>query len=121
MDLEKTGINPYPSNGGIDPNSARQFRREVEQEYRAEIRQLREESRQKDLEIHRLDSEVQKLRAEMESDREKNAPALAAAKTWAEASNVGQKIIVTLTSIIVLIGLLISAYESVRQWVSNHH
>lgn len=119
MELGKTGINP--SSYGRDPDSARQYRREVEQEYRAEIRQLREESRQKDLEIHRLDSELKKLRTDIEYDREKNRRALEAATAWAEASSTGKKVMAIIIGILMLIGGIASTYEHFKQWLSSHN
>jgi hypothetical protein len=68
-----------------DPDSARQFKREVEQEYRAEIRQLREESAAKDRVILLLQSDFIQMKTEFRLYQEANQKPLAAAQAMASA------------------------------------
>lgn len=50
-----------PDRRAEDPDSAHQFRQEVEREYRAEIRQLREEAHEKDRKIDELQTEITQI------------------------------------------------------------
>lgn len=102
-----------------DPDSSRQFRREVEREYRAEIRQLREESAAKDRMIILLQAEFVQLKTEFHSYQEANQKPLEAAQAMAEASRTMQKMMAVLVAILMAIGGAAASIEAVRKWWGN--
>ena len=102
-----------------EPDSARNFRREVEREYRAEIRQLREESASKDRVILLLQSEFVQLRSEFQQYRESNVKPLEAAQAMAEASRTMQKAMAILVAILMAIGGTAASIEAFRKWMGN--
>jgi hypothetical protein len=102
-----------------EPDSARQFRQEVEREYRAEIRQLREESASKDRVILMLQSEFVQLRTEFQSYKEANQKPLEAAQAMAEASRTMQKAMAILVAILMAIGGTAASIEAFRKWMGN--
>jgi len=61
ISLEKEMSSNRRSEYRDEPDSARQFRREIEREYRAEIRQLRDDSTAKDRVMLMLQAELVQL------------------------------------------------------------
>lgn len=108
-----------PNRRAADPDSSRQFRREIEREYRAEIRQLREESAAKDRVILMLQSEFVQLSAEFHSYKEANTKPLEAAQAMAEASRTMQKAMAILVAILMAIGGTAASIEAFRKWMGN--
>lgn len=102
-----------------EPNSARQFRQEVEREYRAEIRQLREESAAKDRVILLLQSEFVQLKTEFHQYQEMNQKPLEAAQAMAEASRTMQKAMAVLIAVLMAIGGTAASIEAFRKWMGN--
>jgi hypothetical protein len=102
-----------------EPDSARQFKQEVEREYRAEIRQLREESAEKDKLILILQSEFVQLRTEFQQYRDANQKPLEAAQAMAEASRTMQKAMATLIAIMMAIGGTAASIEAFRKWMGH--
>lgn len=102
-----------------DPDSSRQFRREIEREYRAEIRQLREESAAKDRVILMLQSEFVQLRTEFMQYKETNTKPLEAAQAMAEASRTMQKAMAVLVAVLMAIGGTAASIEAFRKWMGN--
>lgn len=102
-----------------DPNSARQFRQEVEREYRAEIRQLREESDQKDLKIERLEARLIAVEARFESYKQANEPTLNAASVIVNAGVVFKWMIVGIIGITSAIGGIAVVMEASQKWFSK--
>lgn len=102
-----------------EPDSARQFKIDVEREYRAEIRQLREESAAKDRIILLLQSEFVQLKSEFHSYREQNAKPLEAAQAMAEASRTMQKAMAVLIAVLMAIGGTAASIEAFRKWMGN--
>ena len=96
----------------VEPNSAREFRREVEREYRAEIRQLREEETRKDLEIAELKAEISTIR-EWQNSKEK---VLLAAEQIVSAGTVFKWIIGSIIGTTMLIGGVSASIEIIRAW-----
>lgn len=120
LSLEKEMTNRRSGRDRRDePDSARQFKQEVEREYRAEIRQLREESAAKDRIILLLQSEFVQLRSEFVQYRDANTKPLEAAQTLAEASRTMQKAMAILVTILVAIGGLAASIEALRKWVGS--
>jgi len=108
-----------PNRRKDDPDSSRNFRREVEREYRAEIRQLREESAAKDRVILLLQSEFVQLRSEFVQYKEANTKPLEAAQAMAEASRTMQKAMAVLVAVLMAIGGTAASIEAFRKWVGN--
>lgn len=104
---------------GGEPDSSRQFRREVEREYRAEIRQLREESAAKDRMIILLQAEFVQLKTEFHSYQEANQKPLEVAQAMAEASRTMQKMMAVLVAILMAIGGTAASIEAFRKWWGN--
>lgn len=102
-----------------EPDSARQFKQEVEREYRAEIRQLREESAAKDRIILLLQSEFVQLRSEFIQYRDANQKPLEAAQAMAEASRTMQKAMAVLIAVLMAIGGTAASIEAFRKWMGN--
>lgn len=102
-----------------EPDSAREFKRDIEREYRAEIRQLREESAAKDRVILLLQSEFVQLRTEFTQYREANQKPLEAAQAMAEASRTMQKAMAILVAILMAIGGTAASIEAFRKWMGN--
>lgn len=102
-----------------DPDSSRQFKREIEREYRAEIRQLREESAAKDRVILLLQSEFVQLRTEFMQYRDANQKPLEAAQAMAEASRTMQKAMAILVAVLMAIGGTAASIEAFRKWMGN--
>lgn len=95
-----------------EPSSARQFRLEVEREYRAEIRQLREEETHKDLEIAELKAEIAKI-TEWQKSKEK---VLLAADQIVSAGTAFKWIIGAIIGTTMLIGGISASIEIIRSW-----
>jgi hypothetical protein len=104
---------------GEDANSARQFRQEVEREYRAEIRQLREESDQKTVEITRLEARLANVEARFESYRDSNCETLNAAKMIVNAGMVFRWAIIGIVGITAAIGGISAAMETIKSWLQR--
>lgn len=102
-----------------EPDSARQFKQEVEREYRAEIRQLREESAAKDKLILMLQSEFVQLRAEFQQYRDANQKPLEAAQAMAEAGRTTQRFMAIFLAIVIAIGGIAGSIETIRKWMGH--
>jgi len=102
-----------------EPDSARQFKQEVEREYRAEIRQLREESSAKDRLILKLQGEFVQLRTEFIQYQEANRKPLEAAQAMSEASRTMQKAMAIIIAILMTIGGTAASIEAFRKWMGN--
>ena len=102
-----------------DPDSSREFKREIEREYRAEIRQLREESAAKDRVILMLQSEFVQLKTEFHQYQETNQKPLEAAQAMAEASRTMQKAMAVLIAVLMAIGGTAASIEALRKWMGN--
>lgn len=102
-----------------DPDSSRQFRREIEREYRAEIRQLREESAAKDRVILLLQADFIQMKTEFRSYQEANQKPLEAAQAMAEASRTVQKGMAILIAILMAIGGTAASIEAFKKWWGN--
>lgn len=102
-----------------DPDSARQFKREVEQEYRAEIRQLREESAAKDRVILLLQADFIQMKTEFRLYQEANQKPLEAAQAMAEASRTVQKGMAILIALLMAIGGTAASIEAFKKWWGN--
>lgn len=102
-----------------DPDSSRQFRREIEREYRAEIRQLREESAAKDRVILLLQADFIQMKTEFRSYQEANQKPLEAAQAMAEASRTVQKAMAILIAILMAIGGTAASIEAFKKWWGN--
>ena len=102
--------------GGVidrrEPSSARQFRLEVEREYRAEIRQLREEETAKDVEIAELKADIAALK-EWQKSKEK---ILLAADQIVSAGTAFKWIIGAIIGATMLIGGISASIEIIRAW-----
>ncbi len=96
----------------VEPNSAREFRREVEREYRAEIRQLREEENDKDMQISELKAELSMIR-EWQRDKEET---LQAAKIIVHAGTALKFTIMILIGVTAAIGGIAASMEAFRAW-----
>jgi hypothetical protein len=95
-----------------DSDSARNFRREVEREYRAELRQLRDENHGKDIEISALKAEIAGIREWMKGNDE----TLTAAKMIVSAGLVFRYVIIGIVGITAAIGGMAAAMETLRAW-----
>lgn len=98
-----------------NPDSMRNFRREIEREYRAEIRQLREESAHKDLEIAHLRADIAAVREWMTGHNE----TLTAAKMIVHAGMVFRWGIIAIVGITAAIGGISAATETIRSWLQK--
>lgn len=96
----------------VEPNSARQFRLDVEREYRAEIRQLREEETAKAVQISELKAELAMIR-EWQHDKEET---LAAAKIIVHAGTALKITIMILIGVTAAIGGIAASMEAFRTW-----
>jgi chromosome segregation ATPase len=96
-----------------DPDSARNFKQEVEREYRAEIRQLRDESAEKSLEISVLRAEIAEIRSYLKTQE----PTLTAATMIVQAGMVFRYLIVAIVGITAAIGGISAMVEAFKQWV----
>jgi hypothetical protein len=96
----------------VEPNSARQFRQDVEREYRAEIRQLREEETHKDLVIAELKAELATIR-EWQRDKEET---LQAAKVIVHAGVALKFTIMVLIGMTAAIGGIAASLEAFKAW-----
>ena len=94
-------------------DSARNFRREVEREYRAEIRQLRDESAHKDLEIANLRSEIATIREWITGHTE----TLTAAKMIVHAGMVFRYVIIAIVGISAAVGGMTAILDGIKQWM----
>lgn len=119
ISLEKEMSSHRNSERRDDPDSYRQFRREIEREYRAEIRQLRDDSTAKDRVILMLQSELVQLKTEFHQYREANTKPLEAAQAMAEASRTMQKAMAILIAILMAIGGTAASIEAFRKWMGN--
>lgn len=102
-----------------DPDSARQFKREVEQEYRAEIRQLREESAAKDRAILLMQADFVQLKTEFKAYKNENQKPLAAAQAMAEASRTMQKAMAILIAVLMAIGGAAASIDAIKKWFGS--
>lgn len=102
-----------------ETNSARNFRREVEREYRAEIKELRAEREAQRILIEKQASRIDHLEQEFQYYRESNARPLEAAKTLAETSATTRKAVGILIAILMLIGGILSSLEALKKWLSH--
>lgn len=114
MDDKETAPNLEKS---VNPPSGRQFQRQVEQEYREEVRRLGNESHQRSLEIRRLEEKINKVQADFDHYKESNIRALEAAKSLAEATSTGKKAMTIIATIVILIGGIASSYEHLKRWM----
>lgn len=96
-----------------EPTSDAQFRKEIEREYRAEIRQLREEETHKDLVIAELKSSIARLE-EWQKSKEK---VLIAADQIVSAGTAFKWIIGLIIGATMLIGGISGSIEIIRSWV----
>lgn len=119
LEKELSDRRTEPKRHTADPDSSRQFRREIEREYRAEIRQLREESAAKDRVILMLQSEFVQLRTEFMQYKETNQKPLEAAQAMAEASRTMQKAMAVLVAVLMAIGGTAASIEAFRKWMGN--
>lgn len=119
LEKEMTDRRSHQSRRGEDANSARQFRQEVEREYRAEIRQLREESDQKTVEIMKLETRLAAVEARFESYRESNQETLTAAKMIVHAGMVFRYAIIGIVGITAAIGGVSAAMETIKAWLQK--
>lgn len=102
-----------------DPDSARQFKQEVEREYRAEIRQLREENDHKDLKIERLEARLIAIESRFDGYREANEPTLNAASVIVNAGIVFKYMIIVIIGLTSAIGGIAVVMETIKQWSSK--
>lgn len=115
MTLDKhTLVNEYDS-----ADSARNFRRQVEQEYRAEIRQLHGENDSKSIQLTELRAEVAALRTELKTYKEANHDTLTAAKMIVHAGLVFRWIIIALVGITSAIGGMSFVFELFKKWTHS--
>ena len=98
-----------------DPDSARQFRQDVEREYRAEIRQLREEAHEKDQKIAELQTEI----TQIQTWQKVHEPTLSAAIMVVNAGLVFRYIIVGVVGITAAIGGVSAMMEAMKTWLSR--
>jgi chromosome segregation ATPase len=119
LEKEITDRRSYTQKRGEDANSARQFRQEVEREYRAEIRQLREESDQKTVEITKLEARLANVEARFESYRDANHETLTAAKMIVHAGMVFRYAIIGIVGITAAIGGISAVMETIRAWLQK--
>jgi CHAD domain-containing protein len=96
----------------VEPDSARQFRRDIEREYRLEIRQLREEETAKDLVISELRAELATIR-EWQRDKEET---LQAAKVIVHAGVALKFAIMVLIGMTAAIGGIAASLEAFKAW-----
>ena len=96
----------------VEPDSARQFRRDIEREYRSEIRQLREEETHKELEIAELKAELATIR-EWQRDKEET---LQAAKVLVHAGVALKFTIMVLIGMTAAIGGIAASLEAFKSW-----
>jgi len=102
-----------------DENSERQFRREIEREYRAEIRQLREENDLKTVEITRLEGRLASVEAKFDSYRDSNAETLTAAKMIVHAGMVFRYGIIAIVGVTAAIGGVSATMETIKSWLQK--
>jgi hypothetical protein len=95
-----------------EPDSGRNFKREIEREYRAEIRQLREESSEKSLEISALRAEIAEIRSYLKTQE----PTLTAATMIVNAGMVFRYLIVAIVGITAAVGGLVAMAEALKSW-----
>lgn len=99
-----------------EPNSARQFRAQVEQEYRAELREFGRELNNKALEISSLKSEIMKIRTEFYDYRTIHEEALKAAKMVVYAGLVGKWFIYAVVATTAAVSGIAQLLEHIHQW-----
>ena len=99
----------------VDPDSARNFRQEVEREYRAEIRQLREEAHAKDQEIRALENEITQIK----TWQHVHEPTLSAAIMIVNAGLVFRYVIVGIVGITAAVGGVSAMMEAIKSWLSR--
>lgn len=102
-----------------DPDSAHQFRQDVEREYRAEIRQLREEAHEKDRKIDELQTEITQIL----TWQKVHEPTLSAAIKIVNAGMVFRALIVGTVGITVgitaTIGGISAMLEALKSWLQK--
>ena len=98
-------------NLGKDPDSARDFRREVEREYRDALRKLQDENEQKSLLLERLQSRVGLLENDFHHYRETHSETLKSAHSIVNAGVVVRGMIIGTTVVLALIGGIASTIE----------
>lgn len=96
-----------------EPNSARDFRRDVEREYRAEMRQLREESHYKDVEISELKAKI----ARIEEWQEGHEETLNAATMIVNASQVFRITIQVVLGLLAVVGSISLMMDQFKSWM----
>ena len=97
-----------------DPNSARDFRREIEREYRAALVDLQKENEEKSLLIERLQGRIGLLESDFHNYRETHVETLKSAHSIVNASIVVRGMIVGMTIILALIGGLATTVEVLK-------
>lgn len=102
-----------------DPNSARQFRAQVEQEYRAELRQLGSALHDKALEISELKSEIMQIRTEFYDYRQVNEEALKAAKMVVNAGLVFKWMVVAVVGLTAAVSGIAQLLEHIHRWAQK--
>jgi hypothetical protein len=99
----------------LGPDSASQFRLDVERDYRAEIRQLQERENQKDLEISALKTDLAKL-AQWQKD---NDEMLKGAKVIVNAGMALKVTIYFFIGVMAAIGGVFGTMQMVKEWFSR--
>jgi len=98
-----------------DPDSAHQFRQEVEREYRAEIRQLREEAHEKDRKIDELQTEITQIL----TWQKVHEPTLSAAIMIVNAGLVFRYLIIGVVGFTAAVGGISAMMEAIKSWLQR--
>lgn len=98
-----------------DPDSAHQFRQDVEREYRAEIRQLREEAHEKDRKISELETEITQILTWQKI----HEPTLSAATMIVNAGLVFRYLIIGIVGMTAAVGGVSAMMEGLKAWLSK--
>lgn len=98
-----------------DPDSDHQFRKEIEREYRAEIRQLREEAHEKDRKIDELQTEITQIL----TWQKVHEPTLSAAIMIVNAGLVFRYLIIGIVGITAAIGGISAMAEVLKSWLQR--
>lgn len=115
---DKTSVNEFTQQGR-DPDSARDFRQQVNAELREEFRRLSHEHHEKEVFIAELSLKVKQLERAFEDYKRSVEEPLNAARAVANATWAGKQTIWFILQITALFGGVVMAYHQISEWVGH--